>query len=93
VPKTFLTLPSGILSHDTFNRAFATLDPEEMEKGFVAWVSSIAKLPGARGRSCLQTRTQTAHRCGGGQAVRGNFTVSRWWEVLVSNTTLSGFTS
>ena len=25
-------------------RVFAALDPEEMEKGFVAWVSSIAKL-------------------------------------------------
>jgi predicted transposase YbfD/YdcC len=42
--KTFLTLPSGIPSHDTFNRVFAALDPEEMERGFMAWVSSIAKL-------------------------------------------------
>jgi predicted transposase YbfD/YdcC len=42
--RTFLTLPSGIPSHDTFNRVFAALDPEEMERGFVAWVSSIAKL-------------------------------------------------
>jgi|ERR1035437_58399 hypothetical protein len=42
--KTFLALPSGIPSHDTFNRVFAALDPEEMERGFVAWVSSIAKL-------------------------------------------------
>ena len=42
--KTFLTLPSGIPSHDTFNRVFAALDPAEMEKGFVAWVSSIARL-------------------------------------------------
>ena len=42
--KTFLTLPGGILSHDTFNRVFAALDPEEMERGFVAWVSSIAQL-------------------------------------------------
>ena len=42
--KRFLTLPSGIPSHDTFNRVFAALDPEEMERGFVAWVSSIAKL-------------------------------------------------
>jgi predicted transposase YbfD/YdcC len=41
---TFLTLPSGIPSHDTFNRVFAALDPEAMEKGFVDWVSSIAKL-------------------------------------------------
>jgi hypothetical protein len=42
--KTFLTLPSGIPSHDTFNRVFAALDPEEMERSFVTWVSSIAKL-------------------------------------------------
>jgi predicted transposase YbfD/YdcC len=42
--QTFLTLPSGIPSHDTFNRVFASLDPEEMEKGFAAWVASIAKL-------------------------------------------------
>ena len=42
--QTFLALPSGIPSHDTFNRVFAALDPEEMEKGFAAWVASIAKL-------------------------------------------------
>jgi len=42
--KGFLTLPSGIPSHDAFNRVFSALDPEELEKGFVAWVSSIAKL-------------------------------------------------
>jgi predicted transposase YbfD/YdcC len=42
--RRFLTLPSGIPSHDTFNRVFAALDPEEMEKGFAAWVASIAKV-------------------------------------------------
>ena len=42
--KSFLSLPSGIPSHDTFNRVFAALDPTELEKGFVAWVSSIARL-------------------------------------------------
>jgi hypothetical protein len=41
--QTFLTLPSGIPSHDTFNRVFAALDPDGMEKGFVAWVSSVAR--------------------------------------------------
>ncbi len=42
--KCFLTLPGGIPSHDTFNRVISALDPGELEKGFVAWVSSIAKL-------------------------------------------------
>src|SRR5260370_37482205 len=42
--KTFLSLPSGIPSHGTFNRVVPALDPEEMEKGFVTWVSSIARL-------------------------------------------------
>ena len=42
--KSFLTLPSGIPSHDTFNRVFSALDPQELERCFVAWVSSIAKL-------------------------------------------------
>jgi predicted transposase YbfD/YdcC len=42
--STFLRLPGGIPSHDTFNRVFSALDPEQLEKGFVAWVASIAKL-------------------------------------------------
>jgi predicted transposase YbfD/YdcC len=42
--QTFLTLPSGIPSHDTFNWVFQALDPQEMERGFAAWVSSIARL-------------------------------------------------
>ncbi len=42
--RSFLTLPSGIPSHDTFNRVFAALDPQELEKGFVSWMASIARL-------------------------------------------------
>src|SRR5258708_22580097 len=42
--KTFLRLPFGIPSHDTFNRVFAALDPGELERGFADWVSSIARL-------------------------------------------------
>lgn len=42
--RSFLRLPSGIPSHDTFNRVFTALDAEELEKGFLDWVSSIAKL-------------------------------------------------
>src|SRR5215472_17420676 len=31
---TFLDLPNGIPSHDTFNRVFAALDPDQFRAGF-----------------------------------------------------------
>lgn len=36
--KSFLALPSGIPSHDTFGRVFAALDPELFRVCFVKWV-------------------------------------------------------
>ena len=39
--QTFLELPNGIPSHDTFGRVFAHLDPLEFKKCFAAWVDSI----------------------------------------------------
>ena len=42
--KGFLKLPGGVPSHDTFNRVISALDPAELEKGFSAWVGSIAEL-------------------------------------------------
>jgi predicted transposase YbfD/YdcC len=38
--KTFLELPRGIPSHDTFGRVFSLLDPEEFGKCFVSWIRS-----------------------------------------------------
>jgi len=40
----FFTLPGGILSHDTFNRVFAALDPLEFETCFLEWMKSVAEL-------------------------------------------------
>ena len=40
---SFLQLPHGIPSHDTFNRVFQTLEPQELEKSFLGWVSSVAQ--------------------------------------------------
>jgi hypothetical protein len=34
--RSFLTLPGDIPSHDTFNRVFAVLDRQELERSFVA---------------------------------------------------------
>jgi predicted transposase YbfD/YdcC len=42
--KSFVGLPGGIPSHDTFNRVFSLLDPAELEKSFLGWVRSMAKL-------------------------------------------------
>jgi predicted transposase YbfD/YdcC len=36
--QTFLTLPAGIPSHDTFNRVLARINPQEIQRCFVAWV-------------------------------------------------------
>jgi predicted transposase YbfD/YdcC len=39
--KTFLQLPNGIPSHDTIQRIFERIDPEQFRTGFVEFVSSI----------------------------------------------------
>lgn len=45
--ETILELPNGIPSHDTFNRFFSALDPQEFENCFLTWIKSIAvKYPG-----------------------------------------------
>jgi predicted transposase YbfD/YdcC len=40
---TFLELPHGVPSHDTFGRVFAALDPAAFEECFGAWVASLAR--------------------------------------------------
>jgi len=40
--KTFLVMPKGIPSHDTFGRVFAALDPLAFEQCFIAWINELA---------------------------------------------------
>src|SRR5436189_1880666 len=39
--KTFLLLPNGIPSHDTFGRVFSLINPKEFEASFRAWIDSL----------------------------------------------------
>jgi predicted transposase YbfD/YdcC len=39
--RTFLPLPGGIPSHDTFGRVFARLDPTALQECFATWVQAV----------------------------------------------------
>jgi predicted transposase YbfD/YdcC len=42
--KTFLELPNGIPSHDTFARVFAQINPQQFESCFINWMKSVQKI-------------------------------------------------
>ncbi len=42
--RTFLALPNGIPSHDTFNRVFNRLDPKEFQASFLSWINAASQL-------------------------------------------------
>nr|WP_225226340.1 ISAs1 family transposase [Komarekiella delphini-convector] len=42
--KTFLELPNGIPSHDTFARVFAQLNPQQFQECFISWMKSVYKI-------------------------------------------------
>jgi len=47
--RTFLALPNGIPSHDTFGRVFRLLDPDELRRCFLNWVRAVVGAPGDGG--------------------------------------------
>jgi len=44
--RTFLRLPHGIPSHDTFGRVFSRLDPQQLERCFQKWMNALARRSG-----------------------------------------------
>jgi predicted transposase YbfD/YdcC len=67
--KTFLELPDGIPSHDTFTEVFARLDPEAFERCFQQWMASLVELSGGKllaidGKSLRQSFEQGWDRSG-----------------------------
>ena len=42
--QTFLALPHGIPSHDTFGRVFARLNPTRFQECFLSWTRAVAAL-------------------------------------------------
>lgn len=46
--STFLELPNGIPSHDTFNRFFAALDPQGLQQCFLNWIHEVANITEGR---------------------------------------------
>jgi predicted transposase YbfD/YdcC len=45
---TFLDLSGGIPSHDTFGRVFSRICPDELERCFIAWTTSLPTTSGGR---------------------------------------------
>lgn len=46
--KSFLELPNGIPSHDTFGEVFARLDPAALERCFGQWMEAMVQLSGGK---------------------------------------------
>jgi predicted transposase YbfD/YdcC len=60
--RTFLALPNGIPSHDTFNRVFALVSPRVLQEILVPWLHQQRGLPGSLvhidGKAMRRTRSK-----------------------------------
>ena len=74
--ETFLDLPNGIPSHDTFGRVFARLDPEQFQACFLTWVQAITTvLPAQQIAIDGKTARRSRDRAAGKAAIQ---MVSAW---------------
>ena len=65
---TFLELPNGIPSHDTFGRVFALLDPEQFAACFTAWMAAVCQRLGLQQVAIDGKALRRCHDRGKGQA-------------------------
>ena len=66
--KTFLTLPHGIPSHDTFNRVLSALDRDQFSACFARWMADPCEATGLRviaidGKACRAAPRDTFSGC------------------------------
>jgi predicted transposase YbfD/YdcC len=74
--ETFLALPNGIPSHDTFRRVFMLIDPDAFEACFARWARSLA---GDLEREVVAVDGKTVRRSGSRRHDRGPLhLVSAW---------------
>jgi predicted transposase YbfD/YdcC len=66
--ETFLALPNGIPSHDTFGRVFAALDPDQFQACFLAWVQATVTLTEGTVIACDGKTVRRSHDRGAGKA-------------------------
>jgi predicted transposase YbfD/YdcC len=74
--SSFLDLPNGIPSSDTFNRVFSALNPEQFQACFIQWMQGIALvLPAQVVALDVKTVCRSRDRCSGKEAIH---MVSAW---------------
>src|SRR5262249_21747612 len=59
--KSFLELPHGIPSHDTFRRVFARIDPDQFRLCFLDWVQSVYQLTRAQAGAIDGNQSRRSH--------------------------------
>ncbi len=65
---TFLDLPNGIRSHDTFGRVFAALDPDQSQRCFLDWVRATVTMTDGAVVACDGKTVRRSHDRGAGKS-------------------------
>jgi predicted transposase YbfD/YdcC len=67
--KSFLPLPNGIPSHDTFGRVFARINPEQFQRCFLEWVQDLVSASGGQVKGVIAIDGKRV--CGSRDAANG----------------------